>query len=56
MTEYEFHPKLKKKKFELAPLFIRVSLMGFALASILVFKYSLNKKPTRPQITIPASR
>jgi len=57
MSKEEYHPKLEKKKIEFVPIFMRVSLMGFALTSIIVFKCSLaQKKPSRPQITIPASR
>jgi len=57
MVKEEQHPELEKKKFEIVPIIMRVSLMCFALASIVIFKTSLSaKKPTRPNIIVPATR
>ena len=57
MNIEEVAPQVEKKKFEFFPVFIKVSLMAFALISILVFQKSLSKKkPARPNVIIPASR
>ncbi len=57
MNVEEIEPQIEKKKFEFFPVFMKVSLMAFALISILIFQSSLSKKkPTRPNVTIPASR
>jgi len=57
MSVEEIAPNIEKKKFEFFPVFIKVSLMAFALISILVFQNTLSKKkPTRPNVIIPASR
>ena len=57
MSVEEITPQIEEKKFEFFPVFMKVSLMAFALASILIFQNSLSKKkPSRPNVTIPASR